>query len=134
MLETSGGVRPAKKGAQAELHGRMVVRFKPRFVSEARAFTCRRMMVDPIINEVACPFWRELLERFQTSGFDKTVQVMQVFEPKADGMARITIRLEIRRVIGDPGSEIQSGFLSVSMRFGDRKSTRLNSSHRYISY
>jgi hypothetical protein len=79
MLETSGGVCPAKKRAQAKLHVSVMVRFKSRFVSEAPALLGRWMMVHPIIDKVARQFRTELLERLQASGFDKAVQATQVF-------------------------------------------------------
>jgi hypothetical protein len=79
MLETSGGVRPAEKGTQAKLHVSVVVRFKSRFESEARALIGRRMMVNPIIDKVARQFRSEFLERLQSPGIDEAVQATQVF-------------------------------------------------------
>jgi hypothetical protein len=108
MLETSSDVCPAKKRAQAKLHVSVMVGFESRFVAEARTLIGRRMMVNPIIDKVTRPFRSEILERLQAFGFDKAVQVTQVFQPNADGLARIAVRLEIRRIIGDPGGEIQN--------------------------
>ncbi len=75
MLKTSGGVRPAEKAAQAELHVSMVVRFKSRFESEARALIGRRMMADPIIDKITGPFRSEFFERLQAPGLHKAVQI-----------------------------------------------------------
>ena len=124
MLETSGGVRPAEKGAQAELHVSVVVRFKSRFEPEARGLMGRRMMVDPIVDKITGPFRSKFLERLQAPGFHKEVQIIQVSYFKADGMACITVRFEIRRVIGNPGGEVQSGsFFQLLWGPGGRSST-----------
>jgi hypothetical protein len=79
MLEASGFVRPAEKRAQAELQVSVVMPLKSRFESEARAFIGRRMMVNPIIDKITRPFRRKFLERLQAPGFDKAVQVTQVY-------------------------------------------------------
>jgi len=92
MLETSSVVRPSKKAAQAELHVSVMVRFESRFEFESGELAGSRMIARPIIDKVACPFRRKLLDRRQAFGFDKSVQAMQVFEPGVDGMACVAIR------------------------------------------
>src|SRR4030042_48283 len=124
MSETTGRVRPAEKGAQAELHVPVVVRFESRFEPETRGLMGRRMMVDPIVDKIAGPLRSEFLERLQTPGFHKAVQIIQVSYFKADGTACLTRRFEDGRVIGDPGSEVQSGASQSLWGSGGRSRTR----------
>src|SRR5207244_6863122 len=78
---------------------------------------------------------RDVFEAVQVSVNPKVITTPKVAAMAKDGiqllaLARVTVRANINRLVGGAGEET----ILARVGEGDRKSTRLNSSHQIISY